>query len=131
MGEQMIVLPLIPCAILQHTVLQQPCESLLVIETTSHALIVVKETQRGEDRHLVPDLPVGGALIVGTDQGGAWCNELFPYGRAEGVRVGGRGGLEEVECVADVKEPDGLEVRAEKGARRAEHVIPVRPLRIA
>ena len=120
-GEKMVILTLIPRSIDEQPVSQMVFQAGRSMYRPLGCVIVTEETSRGEQRGVVPNLAIRCALVVVGDQRPARLDDAVAHGFDE-TRIARR---HHVRRDADLEQPDRLEIRTEKEARRAEDVVGV------
>ena len=85
---------------------------------------VVEQARRRHERRIVPDLPVGHALVIRRDERHAWRNDPIAHARTERRQLRRRCAcFENVERDGELQQPDRLEIRAEKRARWSQYIV--------
>jgi hypothetical protein len=102
-------------------------QSALVGHDGGGRLRTAEDDVRRHQRGVVPRLPVRDPLVVDGDQLRARLDDALADRLAERVPAAL---LEQVERDAELEQPDRLDVRAEKDARRSEDVIAIRVLQV-
>src|SRR5690349_19077056 len=116
MGEQMVILALVPRAVDEQSVLQMVAQSRRSVDRPLGAAVIAEETSGGEQRGVVPHLSIRCTFIVLGNQRATRLDDPVADSLDESVLAR----RQDVGSDADLEQPDGLEVRAEKQARRAE-----------
>ena len=129
--EEVIVLPLIPRAVGQQPLLEQCAEPVIGVEPTCERTLVVEYPEGRQYGHFIPHLPVGCALVVRGDERGTGCDQSVAQSRTDTICSRRARGVEQVEGMAEIEQPDRLEVRAKERASRAEDVVAIGPVLVA
>ena len=90
---------------------------------------LIHQLARGEDRRVMPDLPVRGTLVEPGDQLEAGLEQSRPDRPRR--HLGRAGAFQHVERERELQRPDRLEVGREEWPRGAEHVVAVGVVEVA
>ena len=126
--EEMVVLPLVPRAVVVEPVPDVPAQPTVTIQPPAHLALASQQAPGGREGDFVPHLSVRSALVISLNERRAGGEDAFAQGRRIGGRPVARYRFEQRHRMAQIEQPDGLEVRAEERSRRAEHVVGVGPL---